>query len=82
VHNEMAGWPKQIFQAVCILSIFTYQQNSFPCHPPYRQHCSALYPVVVCCIQASAHAKVRDLDVEIVSNEAVAGCKVTVDCVQ
>lgn len=40
-----------------------HHEDALPGHPSYRQHSSALDPVVVSSVQVSAHAEVGDLDV-------------------
>lgn len=40
------------------------------------------HPVVICAVDVSGHAKVPDLDHEVLTDQAVAGCQVPVDEVQ
>ena len=67
---------------ITITTVGTYQQNTLPCHPPYRQYRPALYPVVVLSVQTATHAEVRDLDSEVMTHQTVAGREVTVDHIE
>lgn len=42
---------------------FSHHEDTLPGHPAYRQHSSALDPVVVSSVQVPAHAKISYLDV-------------------
>lgn len=43
--------------------LLSHHEDALPRHPAYRQHSSALDPVVVSSVQVPAHAKVGYLDV-------------------
>ena len=60
----------------------TYQQDRLPGHPAYRQQCLALDAVVVGAEDAATDAEVGYFDVELVSDETVPRCQITMYHVQ
>src|SRR6218665_2227561 len=62
--------------------MYTYEHDGFPGHPANGKHGPSLETVVVPGVETPAHSEVGDLDLIVVSNEAVATGQIPMDDIQ